>query len=935
MAAPALAITARGSYTMARLPPRGHLTTSFEALAGALADRYRIERELGAGGMATVYLAQDLRHDRKVAVKVLRPELAAIIGAERFLSEIKTTANLQHPHILPLFDSGAAEGGAGGQSFLYYVMPYVEGESLRDRMNREKQLPVADAVRIATEVASALDYAHRQGVIHRDIKPENILLHDNRALVADFGIALAASKAGGTRMTETGMSLGTPHYMSPEQAMGEREISARSDVYALGCVLYEMLTGDPPFTGSTAQAIVARVVTESPRSLTSQRHTIPPQVEAAVLTSLEKLPADRFATAAEFAAALGDSTFAARTTTARAISGSAVGMSRRARMLVGGLGVAATIFAALAAWGWLRPAPPKPVVRYSMGLPTGQAMRQGILGVNLAISPDGKRMVYIGPVEGGDGLWVRERDRLEATPLAGTVGAINPFFSPDGERVGYSVNGTFQLRIVSVTGGPPITLSAGSGAGGGGGTWGPDGWIYFDTGPGLARIRADGGSAEPLIPYDSATHEIGHAWPSALPNGKGLLYRSRRNLDPNDFDIAVFDLTTRQRHVLTKGLLARYVAPGYLVYLRADGAVLAAPFDQGRMKLTGPAVPLFEGVMTKPFGSADLALSATGTLVYVPGVASNSGGLAELVYVSREGAVTPLTPAVTFNPSANRSLSLSPDGARIALDVIGTASPDIWIKQLPAGPLSRLTFNSLGANRPRWTSDGHSVLYISTPDSGLPSVWKKRADGSAEPELLWRVPDRQIVEASLSQDGQWLVYRVNQPDGNRDIYAVRPGRDTTAMPLLTGPFQEQGAALSPDGRWLAYTSNESGTDEIYVRPFPNVNAGRWQISTHGGSAARWAHSGHELFFEAAGGDFMAVTITPGATFAPGEPRRLFSYGGTILASSIVPGYDITPDDKRFIMVRLAAVNQGPGAGQLVVVDNWDEELKAKMHAGKR
>ena len=267
-------------------------------LQSALSDRYRLDREIGAGGMATVYLAEDVRHDRRVALKVLRPELAAVIGAERFLAEIKLTANLQHPHILPLFDSGEADG------YLFYVMPFVEGETLRDRMTREKQLPVADALRITTEVASALDYAHRHGVVHRDIKPENILLHDGQALVADFGIALAASKASGARMTETGMSLGTPHYMSPEQAMGEREITARSDVYALGAVLYEMLTGDPPFTGSTAQAVVARVVTESPRPLVPQRHTIPPHVEAAVLTALEKLPADRFASAAEFAEAL-------------------------------------------------------------------------------------------------------------------------------------------------------------------------------------------------------------------------------------------------------------------------------------------------------------------------------------------------------------------------------------------------------------------------------------------------------------------------------------------------------------------------------------------------------------------------------------------------------------------------------------------------------
>jgi serine/threonine protein kinase len=274
------------------------MTNPSARLAAALADRYRIERELGAGGMATVYLAHDVRHGRNVALKVLRPEPAAVIGAERFLSEIKTTANLQHPHILPLFDSGAAD------SFLFYVMPFIEGESLRDRLTREKQLPIGDAVRIATEVAGALDYAHRHNVIHRDIKPENILLHDGRALVADFGIALAASKAGGTRMTGTGMSLGTPHYMSPEQAMGEREITARSDVYALGCVTYEMLVGEPPFTGPNAQAIVAKVMTAEPASPSAQRKTVPPGVEEAVLTALEKLPADRFASAAQFAEAL-------------------------------------------------------------------------------------------------------------------------------------------------------------------------------------------------------------------------------------------------------------------------------------------------------------------------------------------------------------------------------------------------------------------------------------------------------------------------------------------------------------------------------------------------------------------------------------------------------------------------------------------------------
>jgi serine/threonine-protein kinase len=893
-------------------------------LAAALADRYRIERELGAGGMATVYLAQDLRHNRRVAVKVLRPELAAVIGAERFLTEITTTANLQHPHILPLFDSGEADG------FLFYVMPLIEGETVRNRLDREKQLPIGDAVRIATEVAAALDYAHRRNVIHRDIKPENILLHDGSALVADFGIALAASKAGGSRMTETGMSLGTPHYMSPEQAMGEREITARSDVYALGCVTYEMLTGDPPFTGSTAQAIVARVVTESPRAMAPQRHTIPPHVEAAVLTALEKLPADRFATAAEFAAALADRDYAPRTTGVAAIPAAAAASSARGRMLVGVLAGSTALLAGLAAWGWLRPAPPQPVRRYSMGLPSEQAMRQGVVGVNFDISPDGNRIVYVGPGDGGDQLWIRERDRLDATPLPGTTGAVNPFFSPGGDRIGFSSGTNFDLKVVQAAGGPPITLTSAGAASGGGGTWSADGWIYLDSPNGLQRIRADGGSPEPVAVLDSAANELGHAWPTALPNGKGIIYRSRRNLDPASFEIVALDLETRERHVLTKGLMARYVAPGYLVFLRSDGAVLAAPFDQERLALTGPAVSLFEGVMTKPLGSADFAISPSGTLAYVTGSARSQAGIAELVYVDRGGTVTPLDPPVVYNPTSNRGLSLSPDGTRAAVDVLGPGGADIWVKHLPAGPFSRLSFDASTASRPKWTPDGNSVIYLSTMDSGQQKVVKQRADGSAAAEVIWQIPGVPIFEAVLSRDGEWLVYRIIEDGGNSNIYGVRPGRDTVPTPLLTSRHVEQGAALSPDGRWIAYASNESGRFEVYVRPFPNTGAGRWQVSSDGGTTPHWSRNGRELFFVTVAGDLMTTPIALGQIFSPGEPRPLFPRSTSIFVSTVVPYYDLTPDGRRFISARLAAVDQAPGAGQIVVVDNWFEELRRKM-----
>jgi serine/threonine-protein kinase len=353
---------------------------TIDRLTAALADRYLIEGELGAGGMATVYLARDLKHDRQVALKVLKPELAAVLGAERFVVEIKTTAALQHPHILPLFDSGTADG------FLYYVMPYIQGETLRAKLDRETQLGIDEAVRITTDVAGALDYAHRHGVIHRDIKPENILLHDGRPMVADFGIALAVSAAAGGRMTETGLSLGTPHYMSPEQATAEKEITARSDIYSLGSVLYEMLTGNPPHTGASAQQIIMQIVTEEAVPVTRLRKAVPPNVAAAVAKSLEKLPADRFESAAKFAEALSNPAFRVEGQTAALTGARGSAVSRRAFTGVAALAVLA---GAVALWGWLRPtaAPAATPTRFQLSLFTSVPQWR-----HAALSPDGSAL---------------------------------------------------------------------------------------------------------------------------------------------------------------------------------------------------------------------------------------------------------------------------------------------------------------------------------------------------------------------------------------------------------------------------------------------------------------------------------------------------------------------------------------------------------------
>ncbi|HEX6315326.1 MAG TPA: protein kinase, partial [Gemmatimonadaceae bacterium] len=445
-------------------------------LVDALAGRYRLERELGAGGMATVYLAEDLRHSRKVAIKVLKPELAAVLGGDRFLTEIKTTANLQHPHILPLFDSGEAD------SYLFYVMPFVEGESLRDRLAREHQLGVDDAVRIAREVADALDYAHRHGVIHRDIKPENILLHDGRPLVADFGIALAISAAGGGRMTETGLSLGTPHYMSPEQASAERDLSARSDVYSLGCVLYEMLAGEPPHTGPTAAAILMRILTEQPRPISDLRPTVPPHVAGAISKAVEKLPADRFETAKAFRDALEDPAFRfTRTTSTVAAQPPASpevparGWDRRSVVL----GAAAALFA-MTTLG----------LAMSRNRTTPPAAPEGILAFGLVDSvtpnfwpiagPNG----WLGYIQNGQ-LYVRAPGSLTAIALAGASRIQNrPSFSPDGEWIVYAgpeESGTTQLRKIPSRGGNPQSFAS-IGGNALSQHWSSDGWIYTSGG---------------------------------------------------------------------------------------------------------------------------------------------------------------------------------------------------------------------------------------------------------------------------------------------------------------------------------------------------------------------------------------------------------------------------------------------------------------------
>jgi Tol biopolymer transport system component/tRNA A-37 threonylcarbamoyl transferase component Bud32 len=887
-------------------------------LQSALVGRYRLDGEIGAGGMATVYVAQDLRHDRRVALKVLRPELAAVIGAERFLAEIKLTANLQHPHILPLFDSGEAD------SYLFYVMPFVEGETLRDRLTREKQLPVPDALRIAGEVASALDYAHRRGVVHRDIKPENILVHEGQALVADFGIALAASKASGARMTETGMSLGTPHYMSPEQAMGEREITPRSDVYALGAVLYEMLTGEPPFTGNTAQAVVARVLTESPRPLGTQRHTIPRHVEAAVLTALEKLPADRFASAAEFADALKDKSYAstvaleAAPAPARAKSAHA----RKASMVTLAL-AGSTVLAAIAAlWGWLRPAPAQPLTQFGVAFRADEALQpvanQG--GSRLAISPDGRMIAYLGPGEAGPRLWLRRLDQLTATPIPGTETGSSPFFSPDGRKVGFFRQGT-SVRVASLDGAPTVTLydKANSTAG----DWGDDGYVYFEVDSGLARIHPGGGSIEQVYTFSKERNEVGSEWPFVLPGSHGLIFRSRRSgQGPGDFDIMVMKLPKGPAHALIRGIYARYSPTGHLLVVTADGKLIAVPFDPDKLEMTGSPVALLEGVGVRVGGfNVDLSLSKTGTLIYTTG---STLGSRRPFWVSRDGQATAMD--ANWDPQGLiLSSALSPDGKALAIELSRDGKSDIWVKQLPTGPFSRITFGDTASVRPGWSPDGREVYYVSDRQgTGVGAIYARKADGTGTARQVI-LSKRDFGQSVPSRDGRWLVTRTpGNSEGNGDILAFRPG-DSTEVPLVATQAAELFPSLSPDGRWLAYQSNESGTFEVYVRPFPETGSAKWQVSTAGGSEPKWSTTGRELFYINGKGDMVSAQVRPGATFFVSEQHNLFSTGA-FAAGGGIHSYSLSPDGRRFVFVREGEAAQ---QSEMVVAQHWLQAVVAK------
>ena len=870
-------------------------------LTAALADRYRVERELGVGGMAIVYLAHDLRHEREVAIKVLHPDLGAALGAERFLAEIKTTARLQHPHILPLLDSGAADG------LLYYVMPYVRGETLRGRLNREAQLPVADALLIAREVADALSEAHGQGIVHRDIKPENILLQGGHALVADFGIALAVQQAGGARMTQTGLSLGTPQYMAPEQAMGDRAVDHRADQYALAAVTYELLTSEPPHTGTNPQAIVAKLLTETVRPVTVLRPSVPAHVDATIRRALEKLPADRFASTRAFADALERPGLVGST-------GASVAARPRARwrrMLSSPWWAVATVAAVAAAVGLSQrtPGATLPVVRFSLPLADNQAGTVLGVGEKLAIAPDGRTIAYIAATASNGLLYVRRLDELTPRALPGTEGARAPFFSPDGKWVAFVARG--KLRKVSVDGGPVTELTDGSVLpDNSGAVWTPAGDILFsrtnDTklvGAILLRVPATGGPISAFGRRDTTNlGEVSN--PILAPDGKTLVaiwVQSRiRSGSITPLCLLGPDGTLTRLEVGAERPLG--FVDDRLIYLRNDGTIMAVPIDVDARKLTGPPIALLEAVSSP-------VMSASGTLMYSPGQPATTA-----VLVDETGTAKPLLEESRQfgNPR------YSPDGQRVAFDIGGPQGRDIWIFEIASATLTRLT--SAGSNvRPEWSPDGQRVLYRQvTPRKG---IWWQPANGSGAPELLVEVPGGPN-EGLLSPDGRTLMYRTDEGTGDQHVITMPMDKSAPPTPLVTKAVN-WAPRFSPNGQWIAYSSDESGTAEIYVRPFPGAG-GRIQVSNGGGSEPVWSRDGRTLYYRQ-GDALMAAAVSVTPTFAVQSRRQLFA--GAYEASGPHANYDAAPDGRHLLMLK-AKDDRAP----VVMVINWAAEVRDRLKA---
>jgi eukaryotic-like serine/threonine-protein kinase len=882
---------------------------------------FEILGPIGAGGMGEVYRARDTRLDRTVAVKILPSHLSVDPTLQqRFDQEAKAISSLNHPHICVLHDIGHQDGTD------YLVMEYLEGDTLA-KLLEKGPLPLAQALQFGLEIADALDKAHRQFIVHRDLKPGNIMITKSGTKLLDFGLAKAAAPlvsgatltAAITRttpVTQQGTIVGTFQYMSPEQVEG-KELDTRSDIFSFGSVLYEMVTGIRAFPGKSQLSVASAILEKEPAPITTLQPLTPPSLGHAIQRCLAKDPDDRWQTARDLELELKWIAESGSQSERPPMASAKSAFGWHALIVSLGALLLGAAIAGLATWN-LKPSPPRPVSRAVITLPPGQQLA-GLEQPAVALSPDGSQLAYAAIQGGTQQIYLRAMDSLEARPIPGTEGGVNPFFSPDGQWLGF-FSGQ-KLKKVPVTGGPTQSLNDAVQLNGA--SWSSKEIIAFKR-QGISafqQVPAGGGTPQPLTTVGRG--EIGQRWPDFLPGGSAILsVVTASSFDWTNTQIIVQSIGTgARRNLIRGGTQPRYAASKHLIYGQG-GTLMAVPFDPQGLTTTGTPVPVVEGVLqSSTSGAAQYSLSSNGSLVYVRGEFQSAQR--RLVWVTRNGAEqTVAAPVRTY-----LFPRLSPDGRTVAVGV-SERETHIWLYDLARETSTRFTFEGIVNHNPTWTPDGKRIAFNSDKD-GETSIYWQLADGSGGLERLTTSPYPNIP-MSWSSDGQLLAFIESNPTTGSDIWVLRLS-DRKPQPFLQTSFNESVPRFSPDGHWLAYISNESGRFEVYVQPYPGPGR-KLQLSTEGGTEPVWNRNGRELFYRS-GDKMMAVDISSQSGFTAGKPRMLFE-GRYERTPATSPNYDVSLDGQHFLMLKPSEQGTAPPT-QINVVLNWFEELKRRVPADKK
>jgi len=892
-------------------------------MIGRTISHYKILSQLGEGGMGIVYQAQDTKLDRSVALKFLASHLVQDGELrKRFEREAKAAASLNHPNICTVHEIDEAEGKT------FISMALIEGEPLDERIERGP-LKIAEAVHIALQIAKGLESAHEKGVVHRDVKPANVMVDEKgHVTVMDFGLALLTE---GSKLTKLDTTVGTVAYMSPEQAQGAA-VDHRTDVWALGCVLYEMVSGQRPFLGQYDQALLYEIVHEEPEPLTGLRTGVPIELEVLVGKCLAKDREDRPSSAEEVARdlrTLGDKLKSGRSTILRtaaagadvAATGSFAGSQQVGTVAVKhkvelpwAIAALAVVVAAALAWVlFSQPPPDRPNYEFTISLPQTSHLQ------TLAVSPDGRHLVFAVQGEGGDGapLLLRSSDSAEVREMAGTEGATFPFWSPDSRHIGFFAQG--KLKKIALAGGPAQSLC--NAHEGRGGSWNEEGLIVFAPTPfgGFETVSAAGGEPVPVRTGDPSQADVSRRFPHFLPDGRHVLYLARNSSGEDETGVFYGSIDGKPpKRLLSDQSSAIYVPgdstnEGFILFIR-EGSLMALPFDAARLEVAGGLFPVVESVgSARHIGNYAFSASNEGALAFA---GERSNREAQLAWFDREGSEIDRI----GKPQTIRQLDLSPDEQSIALSVRDDSGADIWLYDLPRDTASRFTSDPHLDLVPTWSPDGAYISFTSDR-SGLFKAYKKPAGGVGKAEPLLAL-EQQVAGAygsDLSQDGQYFLFSVQASNSSYDLWAAPLDGRREAFAFLSTEFREGSGRFSPDTRWVAYVADQSGRHEVYIRPFPEADR-EWKISSEGGSQPRWRADGKELYYVAPDGTLMAVAIDAGDVIQAGAPKALFptrigiSNFGTHLAA-----YGVASEGKRFL---IANRTEESTAVALTVMTNW-------------